>query len=271
MKRWEDAKDGDGQSVLLVGEAGIGKSRLLERVRDPVRSERNREIALFCSPLHQTSALWPVAQFLRRALVLDQSVEMSRARIRTWVQGLQLENSNEAEREVTALMLGQAEADIDPTTSRQILFSALAEAFWASAPDNPMLLVLEDAHWIDPSTSELIGRLLLRLRERRALILITARPEFRPSWRSAQVVTLPLTQFNQGIEDLRQGYQIWRGQGVVFHTPERACALCDALISAGYSIEVEEVLNEIDQLVAGTDERSFEAECIRAPRNDCAG
>jgi class 3 adenylate cyclase/tetratricopeptide (TPR) repeat protein len=197
QKRWDDAKEGDGQSVLLVGEAGIGKSRLLERMRDHVRSERGREIALFCSPLHQTSALWPVSQFLRRTLALDQQAETSRAKITTWVRGLQLDNPDEADRELAALMLGHAEGDTDPTASRQILFSALSEAFWATVADSPTLLVLEDAHWIDPSTSELIGRLLLLLRERRALILITARPEFHPNWQGAQIVTLPLTRLSR--------------------------------------------------------------------------
>jgi tetratricopeptide (TPR) repeat protein len=70
-------------------------------------------------------------------------------------------------------------------------------------------------------------------------------------------------QLEQGIEDLKQGCRIWRGEGVVFHTPERVCPLCEALISAGRPDEAEQALDEIDALVAGTDERSFQAECVR--------
>jgi class 3 adenylate cyclase/tetratricopeptide (TPR) repeat protein len=199
LKRWNDAKEGDDQSIVLVGEAGIGKSRLLERLREHVRCEMGHEIALFCSPLHETSALWPVEQYLRRTLSLDQPPEKSRSQITTYVRELEIDNQSEAEAELAALLIGHEEksAALDPAGSRRILFTALTQILLATVNDVATLIVLEDAHWIDASTSELIGRVLLKMRGRPVLFLITARPEFRPGWAGAKLVTLPLTRLSR--------------------------------------------------------------------------
>jgi class 3 adenylate cyclase/tetratricopeptide (TPR) repeat protein/ABC-type transport system involved in cytochrome c biogenesis ATPase subunit len=203
-KRWENATEGEGQAVLLQGEAGIGKSRLLQTLRMQLRETLHAEIVFYGSPQHQTSALWPVIQQLHRALGFagEEDDVARRERLRHFLGDLDLDSADMAE--PLAMLLGVA-ADpewnagaADPEQTRRAVFAALSRLTAAVQRQSPMLVVVEDAHWIDPSTTEYLGQMLTDMASQRLFVLLTARPEFRAPWsNSSQMVTLPLARLSR--------------------------------------------------------------------------
>jgi class 3 adenylate cyclase/tetratricopeptide (TPR) repeat protein len=203
-KRWETAMEGEGQAVLLQGEAGIGKSRLLQTLRMQLRETPHAEIVFHCSPQHQTSALWPAIEQLHRALGFagkEDDVDR-RERLRRFLGDLDLDNADVVEPLSTLLGLSaDPEWEADPADSgqlRQAVFAALSRLTTAMQRRSPVLVVVEDAHWIDPSTTELVGRMLSDVASQRLFVLLTARPEFRAPWsNSSPMVTLPLARLSR--------------------------------------------------------------------------
>jgi class 3 adenylate cyclase/tetratricopeptide (TPR) repeat protein/ABC-type transport system involved in cytochrome c biogenesis ATPase subunit len=203
-KRWEIAMEGEGQAVLLQGEAGIGKSRLLQTLRMQLRETRHAEIVFHCSPQHQTSALWPVIQQLHRALGFagEEDDVARRERLRYFLGDLDLDSADVLE--PLAMLLGLSadlEWDGGPADSGQLrraVFAALSRLTTAMQRRSPVLVVVEDAHWIDPSTTELVGQMLSDIASQRLFVLLTARPEFRAPWsNSSPMVTLPLAKLSR--------------------------------------------------------------------------
>ncbi|MCA6115494.1 AAA family ATPase [Bradyrhizobium sp. WSM 1738] len=203
-KRWENAMEGEGQAVLLQGEAGIGKSRLLQTLRMQIRETPHAEIVFYCSPQHQSSALWPVIQQLHRALGFagEKDDVARRNRLRHFLGDLELESPDVVEPLATLLGLpadpGWDTGPADPEELRRAVFRALCRITSAMQRQSPVLVVLEDAHWIDPSTIELVGQMLTDMSSQRVFVLLTARPEFRAPWsNSPQMVTLPLARLSR--------------------------------------------------------------------------
>lgn len=203
-KRWENAEDGEGQAVLLKGEAGIGKSRLLQTLRTHLGERLHQEIVFHCSPQHQSSALWPVMQQLRRALSSSgaNDVPQQFERLREFVRDLNLQNVENALATLSRFLdiadIGDnAASTLEPAQSRRSLFATLLEIIASMATNDTVLLIVEDAHWLDPSTTELVGQMLPGLANQRIFLLVTARPEFRVPWSSGQLVTLPLTRLSR--------------------------------------------------------------------------
>ena len=203
-KRWENAMEGEGQAVLLQGEAGIGKSRLLQTLRMQLRETPHTEIVFYGSPQHQTSALWPVIQQLHRALGFagEKDDVARRERLRHFLGDLDLDSADVVE--PLAMLLGLS-ADpgwnagpADPEQVRRAVFAALSRLTSAVQRRSPVLVVVEDAHWIDPSTTEHVGQMLTDMASQRLFVLLTARPEFRAPWsNSSQMVTLPLARLSR--------------------------------------------------------------------------
>jgi class 3 adenylate cyclase/tetratricopeptide (TPR) repeat protein len=203
-KRWENAMEGEGQAVLLQGEAGIGKSRLLQTLRTQLRETPHTEIVFYGSPQHQTSAFWPVIQRLNRALgFASEKDDVARhERLRHFLGDLDLDSA--AVVEPLAMLLGLS-ADpgwnagpADPEQVRRAVFAALSRLTSAVQRRSPVLVVVEDAHWIDPSTIEHIGQMLTDMASQRLFVLLTARPEFRAPWsNSSPLVTLPLARLSR--------------------------------------------------------------------------
>jgi class 3 adenylate cyclase/tetratricopeptide (TPR) repeat protein len=200
-KRWENAMEGEGQAVLLQGEAGMGKSRLLQTLRSKLRETQHTEIIFYCSPQHQTSALWPVIQHMHRALEFAGAANdtQRKERLRLFLGELGLDNLD-----VMASLSGflgltsETAAPTDPELARRAVFAAFGQIMSAVQARTPVLLVVEDAHWLDPSTSELVEQLLWGMARQRLFVLITARPESRASWPNlSQMVTLPLTRLSR--------------------------------------------------------------------------
>lgn len=201
---WENAMEGEGQAVLLQGEAGIGKSRLLQTLRMQLRETPHGEIVFYCSPQYQTSALWPVIQQLQRALGFagEENDIGRREHLRHFLGDLDLDSADVVE--PLAMLLGLSVdpgwdvGRADPEQVRRAVFAALSRIISAMQRRSPVLVVVEDAHWIDPSTTELVGQLLSHMASQRLFILLTVRPEFRAPWsNSSQMVTLPLARLNR--------------------------------------------------------------------------
>jgi class 3 adenylate cyclase/tetratricopeptide (TPR) repeat protein len=203
-RRWENAMEGEGQAVLLQGEAGIGKSRLLQTFRMQLHEMPHAEIVFYCSPQHQTSALWPVIQQLHRTLGFAGEVDdvARRERLQGFLGDLDLDSGDVVE--PLAMLLGLSadpEWDGDPADPEQVrraVFAALSRISSAMQRRSPVLVVVEDAHWIDPSTTELVGQMLSDIASQRLFVLLTARPEFRAPWsNSSPMVTLPLARLSR--------------------------------------------------------------------------
>ncbi len=189
-KRWEQARDGESQVVVLSGEAGVGKSRIVRAVRERLEGEPHSRILYYCSPYHQNSALYPVIDQFERILrfARDDGPAQKLDKLEA-----ALENIGLAVAETAPLFasLHSIPADgryppleLAPEQLKARTLEAIVSVFQAMAAQAPVLIVLEDAHWIDPSSVELLGLAIARLSAARVLMIITCRPEFEPPWAS---------------------------------------------------------------------------------------
>ena len=184
---WQRATQGDGHVVLLAGEAGMGKSRLLEALAERVRQEPHRLLRCQCSPYHRNSVLFPLKTLLRHRLDIgrDLSTQENMDRIRR-----ALERVGRHSRSSTLLLAELLEIPVEDTLSpiemtpnqRKNETLAIVEDLLMMALDGPVLLLIEDAHWSDQTTQTLIDRLLKRIGREHALVLITHRPELKTNW-----------------------------------------------------------------------------------------
>ena len=188
LERWNRARSGHGQIVLLAGEPGIGKSRLLRALRDTLDPEPHMALRHQCSPYHTHTALHPVIEQLERAAGFERE-EAAEARLAK-LQTLLARGEPDMTRTVALLadLLGiEAGSRHSPPqlTARQqkkSTFAALLDQLVALAARSPLLVTLEDAHWIDPSTLELLDLAVDRVQDVPVLMVITYRPEFIPPW-----------------------------------------------------------------------------------------
>ncbi|MGD9511829.1 MAG: AAA family ATPase, partial [Geminicoccaceae bacterium] len=185
---WERALAGCGSLVLLSGEAGIGKSRLVSSLEQRLDRPAQLRLRYQCSPFHTNTALWPVMEQISRAAALQASTDGAE-NIRRLEQLLgQAVAEPQADVELIAHLLGLAREDgpagmLPPAERKRRLFRSLLAQLDGLAAQRPTLVVLEDAHWIDPTTSELFGLLLPAIDRKPVLVVITYRPEFDPPWR----------------------------------------------------------------------------------------
>jgi predicted ATPase len=188
LQRWDEAKRGDGRVVLLTGEPGIGKSRLASALREHLRSAPHTPLSYFCSPLHQGSALYPFIGQLNRAAGIERD-DSAEAKLDKLQSLLAQSSGNLAEdMPLIAALLSipgddrypSAEMSADRRKERT-LAALLGQIRWL-ASRQPVLMVFEDLHWIDPTSLELLSRAIEQIGEQRILLLATARPEFTPSW-----------------------------------------------------------------------------------------
>src|SRR5277367_1879368 len=173
LRRWSRAKTGEGQVVLLCGEAGIGKSRLTAALLERLTSNPHTRLRYFCSPHHTDSALYPIIGQMERAagLAHDDSLQTRLDKLDA-VLG-QVSTPNEGR--YPALELA-------PRERRQRTLEALISQLEALTRRNPVLMIFEDAHWIDPTSLEVLGRAVNRIATIRVLLIVTFRPEFDPPW-----------------------------------------------------------------------------------------
>jgi class 3 adenylate cyclase len=199
QRRWAQSQEGLGQVVLLSGEAGIGKSRLVRVLAERVAGEGASQLTLRCSPYHTNSAFYPVIEHLQRLLQWHPD-ESPTARLAALEQALQRVGLPLVE--VVPLLAAllavpvpeeqYAPLALSPQRQKQKTQETLVAWLLAEAAQQPVLAVWEDLHWADPSTLELLELLLDHLPTASLLLVLTARPEFRPPWAPRSYVT-PLT------------------------------------------------------------------------------
>jgi class 3 adenylate cyclase/tetratricopeptide (TPR) repeat protein len=182
-ERWALARTGEGQAVLLVGEAGIGKSRITRALLDDCGAQPHRQVRWQCSPYHMGSALWPLIQRLGRAAELAAADSNDAALDKLEALTGQINESTALYATLLGLNGDQRYGPLEmtPQMLRERTLELLVEQLLEMAGQQALLLVVEDAHWIDPTTLELIERCLERIPATRMLILITSRPDNQPA------------------------------------------------------------------------------------------
>ncbi len=195
LERWRQATSGEGQVVLLTGEAGIGKSRITEALVEASAGEPHFLLRYQCSPYNADSALYPVIQHLTFAagFAAEDSTERRLERLEALL-ARGSDDIGEAAPLMAALLGIDGEArygalTLTPQQRRNRTLAVLIDQLAGLAQRKPVLWVIEDAHWIDPTTLELIELALDRVQGARVLMLITARPTFVASFASHPVVT----------------------------------------------------------------------------------
>jgi len=195
LRRWARAKAGEGQVVLLSGEAGIGKSRLSAALMEEIAAEPHTRLRYFCSPQHTDSALYPIIGQLERAAVLVHS-DTPQAKLDKLDALLAQTSTSPQDAALLAEMLslpndGRYPAlEPAPEQRRQKMLAALGVQLEALARSSPVLMIVEDAHWGDPTSLEVFGRAVDRIASLRVLLIVTFRPEFDAPWVGQSHVTM---------------------------------------------------------------------------------
>ena len=194
LRRWSRAKTGEGQVVLLSGEAGIGKSRLTAALLELLAPEPHTRLRYFCSPQHTDSALHPINGQMERAagFTHDDTVQAKLDRV-----DAVLAQSSTSPQDATLLieMLSlpndgrYPKLELTPEQRRQKTMEALTAEVEALSRSNPVLMIFEDVHWVDPTSLEVLGRTVDRLKTLGVLLIITYRSEFDPPWMGRSYVT----------------------------------------------------------------------------------
>ena len=194
LRRWSKAKTGEGQVVLLSGEAGIGKSRLTAALLERLTSEQHTRLRYFCSPQHTDSAFYPIIGQMERAARFAHG-DTAQAKLDKLDVLLAQSFTPRQDAALIAEMLSLPNDGRYPTLElaaqqrRQKTLEALTAQLEALSRSNPVLMIFEDVHWIDPTSLEALGRAVDRIRTLGALLIVTYRPEFEPPWIGRPYVT----------------------------------------------------------------------------------
>lgn len=187
LDRWQHATEGQGQTVVLSGEPGMGKSRVVRAFRDRITAEGPTLVQYQCSPFFTNTAFYPVMEQLKRDAGFDDddSAEVRLDKLES------LLDSGGAVADAPALLAALLSVpsegryprlDLSPLRQKERTIEVVSQGLGRLAAMAPLLTVFEDVHWIDPSTLELVTHLIARIPEWRVLLLVTHRPEFEPPW-----------------------------------------------------------------------------------------
>jgi class 3 adenylate cyclase/tetratricopeptide (TPR) repeat protein len=188
QRRWDAARGGHGQAVLLSSEPGVGKSRLAEVLARRVVDPHSVRLWYHCSPNLQSSPLAPLIRQLSRAAGFaandDDAAKLDKLAALVPNDAVDAQDTVPLLADLLSVRYESRypALSMSPQRKKHRLFEVLMRVLDALAARGPLLLVVEDLHWIDPSSDELIGVLIDRLRELPILALLTARPEFQSHW-----------------------------------------------------------------------------------------
>ncbi|MGC1889549.1 MAG: AAA family ATPase [Stellaceae bacterium] len=203
LRRWARAKAGDGQIILVSGEAGLGKSRATAALEERLHGEPHLRLRYFCSPYHQDSALFPIIDQLGRAagLARDDAPALKLEKLEAL-----LARATPPDEDVALLAdlmsLPASERhplpNLSPQRKKERTLEALIRQLEGLAREKPVVTVWEDAHWLDPTSQELLDLTVERVRSLPVLLIVTFRPEFQPPWAGQpQVSVLALNRLDR--------------------------------------------------------------------------
>jgi class 3 adenylate cyclase/tetratricopeptide (TPR) repeat protein len=194
-ERWHLARQGEGQIVTVIGEAGIGKSRMIEALQEEVAGEAHARINLQCSPYHSDSALYPVIQYLNRVAGFAPAdpADARAEKVRALLAARRI--ADPAARPLLAELLSMPLAETaataqSPAQRKASTLALIVEIMARTGDGDPVVIVLEDAHWIDATTLEMMMRLTDSIARARLLAVVSARPDFVPPWLARPHATL---------------------------------------------------------------------------------
>jgi class 3 adenylate cyclase/predicted ATPase len=188
VDRWQQVNQGEGQVVLLAGEAGIGKSRIVESFRQMISGPSQLISRYQCSPYHVDSALYPVITELEHKARIasndGSSVRLEKIETLLKEEGLNLDETLPVLAALLSIATGDRypTIDADPQRRKERTLSALVQRTTNLGTKNPILMIVEDVHWADPTTLGFLSRLIKELEESRILLVMTYRPEFTAPW-----------------------------------------------------------------------------------------
>ncbi len=245
--RWKSVVGGEGRMVEVIGEAGIGKSRLVDAFRDSIADEPNSWLDAFCSPYAQAAPLMPIIDLLRRALRLDlgRPAAAQQAALAATLNSVGLDGERGSQ--LLADLLGKETSDppngaigaIDAEAQRTELLDLVVDWVLALGKLQPIVLVMEDMHWADPTTIDLLSRLGARIANEPVLLIVLAREEGAPTWRRRsnlssltldrlsrdQVVQIAAAAAGQPLADDVLAAIVERADGVPLFVEELAAAV----------------------------------------------
>lgn len=195
LRCWTRAKSGEGQVVLLSGEAGIGKSRLSAAIMEAIAAEPHTLLRYFCSPQHADSAFYPIIGQFERAARFAHN-DTPQAKLDKFDVLLAQTSTPRHDAALLADLLSlpndgryPALDDLAPEQRRERTLAALGAQVETLARSSPVLMIAEDAHWGDPTSLEAFGRMVDRIANLGVLMIVTFRPEFEAPWVGQRHVT----------------------------------------------------------------------------------